>query len=293
VSDKQLLRTTGMKKIGIFGAGKLGCALGKYFKLKHLEIAGIYGRNPKVGQQVTELVGANFFDQLEDLVLKSDILFLTVVDQAIEDLWFEMVKFDLAGKIIIHCSGAKSSRVFEGVAALGAFGYSLHPVMTLSAAPDAYLALENAHFTLEGDSGKLTVVKDLITSLGNQVHVVDSDQKALYHCAAVFASNFMIAVAQKSMQLLARCGMDEAGQAILFPLMETSIKNVANAGAVKALTGPVERGDLETVEKHLAVLNADEKRLYASLSRILIEVATEKNPETDYSELKEVVKETL
>jgi len=282
-----------MKKVGIFGAGKLGKALGKYFKLKNLEVVGIYGRNSKMGQQITELVGVQFFDQLEDLVLESDILFLTVVDQAIENLWHEMVKFDIAGKIIIHCSGAKSSQVFGGVSALGAFGYSLHPVMTLSAASDAYLALEGAHFTLEGAAEKLTVVKDLITTLGNQVHVIESDQKALYHCAAVFASNFMIAVAEMSIQLLTRCGMDEAGQTLLFPLMEASIKNMMNEGATQALTGPIERGDLVTVEKHLAVLGDDEKQLYALLSRILIEIAEEKNPETDYDMLKKVVKEVL
>jgi len=205
-------------------------------------------------------------------------------------LWQQMVKFDLTGKIIIHCSGAKSSRVFAGVDALGAFGYSLHPVMTLSAAPDAYLALEGAHFTLEGCAGKLAVVKDLVAALGNQVHVIDSDQKALYHCAAVFASNFMVATAEMSMQLLSRCGLGEASKSILLPLMEASIKNVVNHGTTQALTGPVERGDLATVERHLAVLGEGEQELYALLSEILIELAEVKNPGVDYGELRRVVK---
>jgi len=282
-----------MAKIGIFGAGKLGKALAKYFQLKNLAVVGIYARDPNMSQLITESVNTQFFSQLEDLVSQSDVLFLTVVDQAIEDLWQMIAEFDLADKIIIHCSGSKSSRVFAGAAELGAFGYSLHPVMTLSAAPDAYLALEGAHFTLEGCAGKLAVVKYLVASLGNEVHVIDSDQKVLYHCAAVFASNFLVATAQMSMQLLSRCGLGEASKSILLPLMEASIKNVVNHGTTQALTGPVERGDLMTVERHLAVLGDGEKKLYALLSQVLVDLAKEKNPGVDYSELKKFVEEVL
>jgi len=285
-----------MKKdmlIGFIGAGKVGKALGKYFKLNGLDIVGFYDIDSKASKNASELVGVNFFAELQNLVFKSEILFLTVSDKAIEAVWSEIAKFDLDGKIIIHCSGALSSRIFAGIDELGAFGYSLHPVMTINDSPDSYQSLASAHFTLEGSHGKLDVVREFIATFGNSVHVIDAENKSLYHCAAVFSSNFMLAVAEISMKLLERCGFDDEGQKILFPLMETSIKNVMNEGTTMALTGPVERGDTSTIEKHLNVLNQNEKQLYSLLSQTLIEIAEAKNPKVDYEILKKVVKNSL
>jgi len=290
---KDILKTEKAMPIGFIGAGKVGKALGKYFRLNDLDIVGIYDVDPKVSKNASELIGVNFFAKLQDLVFKSEILFLTVSDKAIEAVWAEIVKFDLNGKIIIHCSGALSSRIFARIDELGAFGYSLHPVMTINDSPDSYQSLVSAHFTLEGSHEKLDVVKELIATFGNSVHVIDEEHKSLYHCAAVFSSNFMLAVAEISMKLLERCGFDDEGQKILFPLMETSIKNVINEGTIMALTGPVERGDASTIEKHLNVLNQNEKQLYSLLSQTLIDVAEVKNPEIDYEILKKVVKNSL
>jgi len=277
-------------KIGIVGMGKVGKALGKYFMERGLEVAGVHARDSMKGEAVAEWLGTLFVPELEELVAASDILFLTVVDGGIPLVWEVIRKFPLRGKILVHCSGALSSEVFSGIEDRGGFGYSLHPVMTLSDNPDSYLYLYKAAFTLEGSKSKLGEVQGLIETLGNRVQVIDSGQKALYHSAAVFASNFMVALAQTSMAILGRCGFDEESSKLLLPLMDASLKNIRAHGTVGALTGPVERNDMETVCKHLAVLDEEERGIYRYFSKVLIDIAEQKNPETDYELLKNAVK---
>ncbi|MCL1989393.1 MAG: DUF2520 domain-containing protein [Defluviitaleaceae bacterium] len=280
-------------RVGIVGAGKVGKALGKYLVSKDVQVVGVYNRNKEKGQAVALTLNVEAFDQIESLVKACDLLFLTVSDGVIEVIWHEIRGFDLKSKLIVHCSGALSSHVFEGIEALGGFGYSLHPVMTLSDAPNAHEVLGSAHFTLEGAEARLPQLKALITDLGNQVHVVkEADKKAIYHCAAVFSSNFIVALAKISTELLKACGFDEEGQRILFPLMEASLENVMNVGIQKALTGPVERCDRATVVKHLAALEDEQmKQLYRLLSKVLIEIAEAKNVDVDYHELKKLIED--
>jgi len=272
-----------MVKIGFIGAGKIGVSLGKYFKENGLDVIGVYSRNEASAKVGAALIGVDHFETAEALISKSDILFLTVSDQAIKEVWETISKFDIKDKIICHCSGALSSCVFDGIGQLGAWGYSLHPAMAISH-KEAHKELENAPFTLEGAAEKLDIVETLIGSLGNPVHHLTAENKPLYHCAAVFSSNFMTALTQISMDLLDKCGVDDPS--IFIPLMSASAKNILGKGPVNALTGPVERGDVETVAKHLSALDSDEKKIYTSLSKKLIEIAEIKNPQRDYNDLK-------
>jgi len=93
-------------KIGFIGAGKIGVSLGKYFKENDLDVIGVYSRNEASAKVGAALMGVDHFDELETLTSKSDLLFLTVSDQAIKDVWETISKLDIKGKIICHCSGA-------------------------------------------------------------------------------------------------------------------------------------------------------------------------------------------
>ena len=276
-------------KIGMIGAGKVGVSLGKYFKEKGLDVIGIYSRSERSAEIGATLMRVNnYFSQLKELVLESDVLFLTVSDKAIKEVWAQVSRFDLRDKIVCHCSGALSSCVFEHIRQLGSWGYSVHPVMTISH-KEAYRALENAPFTLEGDEEKYDIIKGLLESLGNPVYELASENKSLYHCAAVFSSNFMVALAQVGMDLLGKCGFDGREREIFFPLMSMSVENVLKEGTVGALTGPVERCDVETIGKHLSGLNGEEKDLYQLLSKVLVGIAEVKNPHLNYEGLKTII----
>ena len=273
-------------KLGIIGAGKVGVSLGKYFKEHCFDVVGIYSRSPISAKEGAKLIETKYFENVKELVVGSDILFLTVSDQSIKEVWNTVNKFDIRGKIICHCSGALSSDIFTGIEALGAWGYSLHPILSINDKATSYKEMKHCHFTLEGSGEKLSTIQRLIEKLGNKVFILDKENKARYHCAAIFSSNFMVALAQISMEVLGKCGFSNEDKQIFLPLMTVSIKNIIETGTAGALTGPVERNDMETVVSHLSCLDEDEKKIYTLLSQKLIDIAETKHPKRNYESLK-------
>ena len=145
-------------------------------------------------------------------------------------------------------------------------------------------------------------------SLGNPVVNITGDTKALYHCAAAVVSNQMTALAELGIRMLTSCGFerDDARHA-LAPLMLGNLEAVCSRGPADALTGPVERCDVQTILKHLSAIrdfenrtkehaavsaserSADIEALYRQLSLLLTEIAAEKHPTRDFTSMKEIL----
>ena len=278
---------------GIIGAGKVGCSLGKYFVLHGLSLSGFFDADIHAAQTAADFAGADFEEKLEDLVSKSDALFLTVPDGRITSVWDQVKELPIEGKFICHCSGALSAKdAFPGIADRGAFGYSIHPLFAVSDRFHSYKELSNAYFTIEGDRRHLEDVKDFFASFGNPVRLIGAEDKVKYHCAAAICSNQVIALIEESLMLLGECGFDEdSALAALRPLIAGNVNKVLENGCVNSLTGPVERGDAQTVRKHLSCLSDSDRKLYALLSGKLLTVAARKNPGRDYGELKALLSE--
>lgn len=278
---------------GIIGAGKVGCSLGKYFVLHGLSLSGFFDADKKAAETAADFAGTDFEEKLEDLVRKSDALFLTVPDGRITSVWDQVKELPIEGKFICHCSGALSAKdAFPGIADRGAFGYSIHPLFAVSDRFHSYKELSNAYFTIEGDRRHLEDVKDFFASFGNPVRLIGAEDKVKYHCAAAICSNQVIALIEESLMLLGECGFDEdSALAALRPLIAGNVNKVLENGCVNSLTGPVERGDAQTVRKHLSCLSDSDRKLYALLSGKLLTVAARKNPGRDYGELKALLSE--
>lgn len=273
-------------RIGFVGAGKAGFSLGRYFTEHHMDVSGYYSRSAASAKEASVFTHTQYFETIEEVLASSDALFLTVPDGAVGDLWNSLRQYSLTGKCICHCSGALSSAVFSGIDQMGAFGYSIHPLIAISDKLQSYRDLSHAYVTLEGGQERLGFWRQFFAELGNPVKVISADQKARYHSAAVFASNLVTGLFEKSAGLLTQCGFDaeEAAQALL-PLFVHNCESIAKKGTVEALTGPVERADLGTLQKHMEVLDEEDRRLYAALSRILVGIAGKKHPERDYGEI--------
>lgn len=278
---------------GIIGAGKVGCSLGKYFVLHGLSLSGFFDADKKAASTAADFAGTDFEEKLEDLVRKSDALFLTVPDGRITSVWDQVKELPIEGKFICHCSGALSAKdAFPGIADRGAFGYSIHPLFAVSDRFHSYKELSDAYFTIEGDRRHLEDVKDFFASFGNPVRLIGAEDKVKYHCAAAICSNQVIALIEESLMLLGECGFDEdSALAALRPLIAGNVNKVLENGCVNSLTGPVERGDAQTVRKHLSCLSDSDRKLYALLSGKLLTVAARKNPGRDYGELKALLSE--
>ena len=280
------------KQIGMIGAGKVGVSLGKYFCQHGLLVQGFYSRTRASAEFAAEFTETKVFDTYGDMVKECDVLFLTVPDGQIASVWQQLKTETLAGKIICHCSGSLSSDIFSDIDKCGAFGYSIHPLYAINSKTASYRELSQVLFTIEGASEYLKDMQKLLTGLGNPVQIMDSRDKVRYHAAASMVSNQMVALYACGVDLLEQCGFerDNAGR-VLFGLAKGNLDAVGEKGLADALTGPVERGDTATVEKHLEALalTPDIYDVYRALTKKLLPIAKEKNPERDYGAMAELV----
>ena len=278
-------------KTGFIGAGKVGCSLGRYFVLNGLSVSGFFDVDEESARTAAEFVGTDFVTELEELVRNSDALFLTVPDGLISTVWNQIKDMPVEGRFICHCSGALSAEdAFPGIKDRGAFGYSVHPLFAVSDKFHSYEELPHAFFTIEGDEEHLNDITALFQSFGNPVRNIKSKDKVKYHCAAAICSNQVIALIQESLDLLSECGFDEeSALSALAPIITGNVAHIVKDGTAGSLTGPVERGDTDTVKKHLNCLNEEDRLLYRLLSRKLLSVGKKKNPQRDYSRLESLL----
>ena len=279
-------------KIGFIGAGKVGFSLGKYFCEHGLEVTGYYSRNFQSAKEAAAFTSSAAYENRSELVANSDVLFLTVTDCAIADTYAAVCEEDIRGKIVCHCSGALTAEsVFSDIERHSAAGFSVHPLIAVSSRYDSYRQLADVFFTLEGTESKREEFREWLKTAGLNVQCIPADAKVKYHCAAAIASNQVIALFAQSQQLLTECGFsqDTARQALV-PLFLGNARQTAESGPANALTGPVERGDKGTIEKHLKVLDCSEdKLLYLLLSKKLLKTAKEKHPSRDYSSIENFI----
>lgn len=272
-------------KIGFIGAGKVGSSLGKYFSDSGT-VMGYSSRSAESARFAAEFTSSKFYDSAAALVSDCDVIFITTPDDVIHQVWDELKTLPISDKTICHCSGSLSSSVFSGIEQTGAYGLSVHPLQAISDRENSVHLLKDCVFTVEGDERKIGELKAFLEGFGNIVKTISAKDKTLYHAAAVFVSNLPIALTQIGTDILKRCGFDdESARKALAPLIVGSANNAAQKGAVKALTGPVERGDAETVAAHLGAINEKEKEVYLLLTNKLVEIASEKNPTRDYTKL--------
>ena len=282
-------------KAGFIGSGKVGCSLGKYLGIHGVQIAGYYDRDTEYAEEAAGFVGTTVFPTVEDAVRESDVLFITVPDGVIPSVFEEVKSFDLKGKFICHCSGSISAAdAFSGIDNTGAYGYSVHPLFAVSDRFETYRELADAFFTLEGNSSHIDDMRKMLEDAGLKVRVIDSKDKAKYHLAAVITSNLMLALLDTGFEKLTECGFsEEDARKAIRPLVMGNVTHAIDAGTVKALTGPVERGDVKTLSRHLEQIDdPDQRQLYLLLSGRLLHIAKKRNPNRNYEELESFLERT-
>lgn len=279
-------------EIGFIGAGKVGFSLGKLFVENGLSVAGYFSRTPESAADAAKFTGTHHFDDMQSLIEACDVLFLTVPDGAIGTVWEAIRKSHPAGKLICHCSGSISSTVFRGIDECGAFGFSVHPLLAVSDRYGSYRELPDALFTIEGSKERLPDICALLSACKCRFQVIDAKDKVRYHAAAVMASNLVVSLADCAISLLAGCGFsEEDARAALSPLMKGNLDAVLSKGPAAALTGPIERGDIGTVKKHLDALADDPgiREVYRILSLRAADVAKAAHPDRDDTELRKLL----
>lgn len=203
---------------------------------------------------------------------------LSVPDEVLPEISMTLAAHGEApgGCVAFHLSGALGT---DPLAPLVQRGYgvgTLHPLQTLADPVLGARQLQGVYFAISGEPNALGTARRIVHHLGGFSLSVPVPQRPLYHAAAVFASNYLAGLMNSAARLLAQTGVpeDEALAAIL-PLARGGLENLERMGPIRALTGPISRGDLETVRLHLRTLEPRERRLYATLGLELLNLARE------------------
>jgi predicted short-subunit dehydrogenase-like oxidoreductase (DUF2520 family) len=218
---------------------------------------------------------------------EAGILLLAVRDDALRDLALMLKQSQAvtASHVVLHLSGVQGQEALGALVTSQAALGSLHPLQTISDPERAPDRLRGAWAAVEGMPRAVEAAERLARDIGLRPFRVATKQKAVYHAGAVFASNYFVVVEAVAQRLLRHAGLsDEQAWAALKPLVEGTLENLARQGPGAALTGPVVRGDAETVARHIESLTIDDANLYRLLGRAALELARKQGMEETLAE---------
>lgn len=264
--------------------------MGKYLKDNGINVTGYYSRNENSSLEASLFTNTNQYKELKNLVKESDTIVISTPDDKILEVWNEIKNLSIKNKFICHLSGSLSSNIFSNISHYGAYGYSIHPIFPISDKYNSHKSLKNAFITIEGDRKYINEVQLFIESLGNKTKILEKNDKTLYHLASVISSNLIIGLISISLNYLKEYGFTEKESFnALYPLIKQNIEGINNKGLINSLTGPVERGDFNTINRHLLNIKEEDKDIYISLSNKILSLALEKNKDRDYEKIRDIL----
>jgi predicted short-subunit dehydrogenase-like oxidoreductase (DUF2520 family) len=259
--------------LGIIGAGKVGQTLARLWVQAGYTIGAVYNRTPAPAEHLARHVHATAVATAQEVVERADLILLTVPDDAIESVAKQLAASHLAGKGVIHTSGAADKQVLSALAAQGAMTGSLHPAYPFADVEAAVQGLAGATFALEAEDDTLVFwLTEMVQALNGVVLRIPPGGKALYHAALVIASNYAVTLYAAAERLLLTLSEDRAAvDGALNALVGATVSNLRTQGIPDALTGPLVRGDVGTIASHLTTLEEQDEQLakvYRDLARL-------------------------
>ncbi|MBI2854423.1 MAG: DUF2520 domain-containing protein [Chloroflexi bacterium] len=266
-------------KLGFIGAGTVGSALSRRLAKKGYAIVAIYSRSPTSAHKLADTIpAARVCASSQGVADLADIVFITTPDGVIPEVaaainW-------RPDQMVVHCSGADSSAILEPARTSGAQVGVFHPLQTFASVGQAIANLPGSTFSIEAEEPLLGTLKRVAYDLGGQWVVLRAEDKVLYHAAAVMACNYVVTLMKLSTDLWATFGISqpEAVRALL-PLLKGTVNNIEAVGLPNCLTGPIARGDLGTIKKHLVALEQKAPNIlstYRELGRQTIPISLAK-----------------
>jgi predicted short-subunit dehydrogenase-like oxidoreductase (DUF2520 family) len=287
-----------MMKVGIIGAGTVGTALAVRLSSKGYQIAAVNSRSHSSALRLIQNVGSGvIFNTPQEVADNADLIFITTPDDVIPEIVKEVHWH--TGQYVVHCSGADSLDVLELARMVGAKVGSFHPLQTFAGIQKAIENLPGSTFALEGEGTLLDILKEMALALEGHWIKLGSGDKAAYHTAAVMSSNYLVTLIKLATDLWGSFGVsrEQAIQALI-PLLKGTINNIENLSVPNALTGPIARGDVGTVQIHLDTLKQTSPGMipvYCELGLQTVKVALAKGKisEQQVKELESILGQTL
>lgn len=274
--------------IGIAGAGRVAQALGRLLLEAGEPVVAIAGREPGRAARAAAFVGEGVTHvAFENLPALATRILIAVPDDALMEVADRLAQGGMAAGVALHTSGARSASVLEALERRGVSCGVLHPLQTVASPKQGVRALPGSAFAVVASGEAAAWALEIVALLGGNALRIQPGQQPLYHAAAVMASNYVVALVDAAVILMEEAGIDRLDALrALTPLLAASAANAVNLTPAAALTGPIQRRDLETVEMHLRALDHAPRtvsELYRSAGRHTVELAWRKNPGADYS----------
>jgi predicted short-subunit dehydrogenase-like oxidoreductase (DUF2520 family) len=273
--------------IGIAGAGRVAQALGRLLRDRGEPVVAVASRTPERASAAARFIGGVEVVEYDDLPGRCSHVLIAVSDDALASVAARLARGGMRNGVALHTCGTRGAEAIPELARAGVSCGVLHPLQAVSSAEQGVGALPGATFAISG-AGEAALWAERIVALlnGTKLHI-EAGREALYHAAAVVASNYVVALIDVAVELLRAAGVaeDEALRAIR-PLVETNARNALTLTPVRALTGPIERGDAETVALHLEALReapSEVRELYRAVGLRVLDLARRRALDETYA----------
>ena len=253
--------------ISVIGAGRVGTTIAYILAKKNIKdlqiksIASKTGKSLNRAKKILGELGREIFYTTDNIEasLVCDCIFICTPDDLIGEACNQIFKalkrrgINARTLTVIHFSGAKSLKVLESARESGAAVASIHPLKSFASIEDSIKTIGGTIFgiTYESRKAKLAAIK-IVKSLGGKIIEIEDDKKPLYHAAACVASNYLVSLINYAVEIHKSIGIKpEDSLEGLMNLIEGTVSNIGKLGTKKSLTGPVARGDVQTLKEHL------------------------------------------
>jgi predicted short-subunit dehydrogenase-like oxidoreductase (DUF2520 family) len=242
--------------VGVVGAGRVGTALAVALRRAGHRVVAVSAVSAVSLQRIEAALPGTPVRRPDEVIASADLVLLTVPDDVLPDLVAGLASTGapLAGRLLAHASGRHGLAVLEPAVREGAIPLALHPVMTFTGRPDDVDRLAGISFGVTAPDQLRPVAEALVVEMGGEPAFIAEENRNLYHAALAGAANHLVTQVVQASDLLSAAGVADPGR-MLGPLLGAALDNALRLGDA-ALTGPVMRGDAETVAGHLAALRA-------------------------------------
>lgn len=268
----------GLPYLWIIGPGRVGLALGlalhRTGALAGLTYTGLRSTPPDHPLFHGSSPAADYQTSLH-APSAADAVLVAVPDSRVAAVGAELTRARLAASVpVVHTSGALGAEALGALRIAGHAVGSMHPLAAVADPVEGPARLAGAWFAVDGDPEAVRLAESLVAALGGQTLRVAPGAKPLYHAAAVAASNYVVTLLGLAERWMVEAGVDGgAARAALATLAHGAVAGVESMGPLQALTGPIARGDVDTVLSHLSRLSPPDRALYCVLARGTLEAA--------------------
>lgn len=244
-------------RIGVVGAGRVGAVLGAALEAAGHHVVAAAGESDASRGRIADLLPGSRIAKPTDVARSSDLLLLTVPDDMLANVVTVLSDSGAIrpGQYVVHTSGRHGLAVLQPAARVGARVVALHPAMTFTGTALDLDRLPGCVYGLTAAPTEKPFVEGLVADLRGRPMWVPEEMRTLYHSGLAHGANHLVTLVSQAMELLAAAGADDPA-GTLRPLLTAALDNALEHGD-SALTGPIVRGDVNTVRAHLADIAAN------------------------------------